>query len=283
VQDAANKQFILSNNHVMARLNEATTGEDIVQPGLMDVGCQPTVANSKVVAELSAFATLLFGSGRQAPLNTIDAAIAETRAGAVRTDGSIMDIGTLSNLTAQDRVGCQVQKSGRTTGLTKGTIAAVDITVNVRYGGDKVARFTDQFAVEPGTFGAPGDSGSLIARDGATPRAVGLLFAGSRRAVLGNPIGAVLGHFGVTMVGSGDGTGDCPPSLTGAAAGAAAVKRRHEPALFQHPGVVGVGVGRGPAIEVYLAQESAQARGQIPPQLEALPVRIIVTGEFEAW
>ena len=34
------------------------------------------------------------------------------------------------------------------------------------------------------------------------PRAVGLLFAGSSTTAIANPIGAVLGQFGATMVGN---------------------------------------------------------------------------------
>jgi hypothetical protein len=51
----ATTQFILSNNHVLARTNQAAIGEDIIQPGLID---QNPVCNQDVmdaVADLSAF------------------------------------------------------------------------------------------------------------------------------------------------------------------------------------------------------------------------------------
>src|SRR6185312_16034541 len=35
-------EYILSNNHVLARSDQATKGEDIVQPGLVDENCDPT-------------------------------------------------------------------------------------------------------------------------------------------------------------------------------------------------------------------------------------------------
>lgn len=278
---AGSSQFILSNNHVLARTNKASLGDDIVQPGLIDAGCRKIASDA--VADLSSYVPLRFKAKGQTPLNTVDAAVAQVRSGAVRTDGAILDIGTLSNATAVDRVGCAVQKSGRTTGLTKGSISAVDVTVNVNYGSGKTARFVDQFLVTPGSFSAGGDSGSLIVRDGTTPRAVGLLFAGSSSSTIANPIQSVLSSLQVAMVGSGDGTGDCPAQVSAQAiATAVATKGRHEAALLQVPSVVGVGVGTGGAIEVYLAQDSAQSRRQIPAQLDRVPVRVIVTGEFQA-
>ena len=279
VQDSEDK-YILSNNHVLARTNKASIGDDVVQPGLIDVGCQKLVVDA--VADLSAFKPIQFKSRRSTPLNTVDAAIAKVRAGAVNTSGDILDIGTPSNLTAQDKVGCAVQKSGRTTGNTKGTISAVDVTMDVNYGGGKVARFVDQFLVTPGSFSAGGDSGSEILRDGASPRAVGLLFAGSPDYTVANPIAAVQAAFGVTMVGSGDGTGDCPDDPVVESSAATAAKRRNENALLNLPSVAGVGVGVGGNIEVYLANENAQTRARIPAQVDGVPVRVIVTGEFQA-
>ena len=42
-------QFILSNNHVLARADQAAAGEDISQPGLIDNNCQ----TPPIVADLS--------------------------------------------------------------------------------------------------------------------------------------------------------------------------------------------------------------------------------------
>ncbi len=275
--------YILSNNHVLARLNRATIGEDIIQPGLIDVGCRGNQAN--IVADLSGFVTILFKSKRTTPANTVDAAIALVRGGQVQTDGHILDIGTISGGTAQGQVGCAVEKSGRTTGLTTGTITAVDVTVDINYGNGKVARFTGQFLISGSSFSAGGDSGSLIVTvpdKGAKPSAVGLLFAGSSSSTVANPIGSVLSELEVQMVGSGSGT-DCPgPAPSSGTGGAAAAKGRHEEALLRMPDVVGVGVGRGGAIEVYLARDNAQSRAQIPAQLDGVPVRVVVTGEFQA-
>ena len=159
-----------------------------------------------------------------------------------RPDGAILDLGIPSNLLATDRVGCRIQKSGRTTGLTTGSIVTVDVTVLVNYGDGRLARFVDQFLVGPGPFSGAGDSGSVIFRDGPSPRAVGLLFAASPWYTIANPIAAVLESVRASMVGAGDGTGDCPEpgGVAAARAAARATKARHEDALLAIPNVRGV-------------------------------------------
>jgi hypothetical protein len=97
-------------------------------------------------------------------------------------------------------------KYGRTTGLTKGSIAFINATVDVNYGASGIARFVDQIVIQPGSFSAGGDSGSLIVLDGKgrdiandKGKPVGLLFAGSAFYTIANPIDAVLVSFGVTI------------------------------------------------------------------------------------
>jgi hypothetical protein len=93
-------------------------------------------------------------------------------------------------------------KYGRTTGLTKGSVYAVNATINVGYGSG-VAVFKEQIIITPGKFSAGGDSGSLIVvqRGANARRPIGLLFAGSSMFTVANPIGAVLTRFGVTIDG----------------------------------------------------------------------------------
>jgi hypothetical protein len=49
------KQYILSNNHVLARTNAASIGEDIIQPGLIDQNPTCYKDSNDTVADLSAF------------------------------------------------------------------------------------------------------------------------------------------------------------------------------------------------------------------------------------
>ena len=117
---------ILSNNHVLAISNQGSIGDDINQPGAIDVNCQ--IIPSDFVADLSQFQPISFSAS-----NAIDGATATIRPGQVRTDGAILDIGQPSSTSVEPRIGMAVKKSGRTTGLTRGKIAAIAVTVNIGY------------------------------------------------------------------------------------------------------------------------------------------------------
>lgn len=203
-------KYILSNNHVLARSNLANPGEPINQPGQIDQNCGQT----GVVAYLTDYVRIRFKKGRSIPQNTVDAAIAEVVDGAVDPNGFILDIGELGIDTLAPAVGQAVKKSGRTSGLTTGSITAIAVTVDVGYsrecGGqpNQVAQFKDQIMIssQAGSFSTDGDSGSIIVEDVAnSPRPVGLLFAGSTtgstKSTIANPIDAVLSAFGVVLPG----------------------------------------------------------------------------------
>ena len=75
-----------------------------------------------------------------------------------------------------------VEKSGRTTGHTFGTVLSIDESTRVKMG-NKTAVFTDQIALTAMSF--PGDSGSVLFERGAK-KPIGLLFAGSPSKTYGN-------------------------------------------------------------------------------------------------
>ncbi len=215
------QRFILSNNHVLANSNDAQVGDAILQPGPVDGG---TVANDRI-ATLEAFVPILFqvpeppsrcsfASGVIALLNAgcraigsrtryrivsiqqqenlVDAAIARP----VRAEDvvdRIHEIGPITG-TAAATLGTRVKKSGRTTRLTNGEIAQIDVTVDVQYGPGQVARFTDQLLA--GAISQGGDSGSAVLDDG--DRLVGLLFAGSDTTTIINRIEHVFTALGVS-------------------------------------------------------------------------------------
>lgn len=217
VQDSG-EYFILSNNHVLARGNQGTPGEGVNHPGMVDQNCGTT----GVIAELSDFVPIVFGS-RKSPggPNQVDAAIALVT-GNVAADGAILDIGPLSASTLTAVPGLAVQKSGRTTGNTKGSVSAVNVTATVGYSSEcggrttQYAEFENQIMISGSSFSAGGDSGSIIVEDvapcGVLPRAVGLLFAGSSNSTIANPIGAVLAQLGVSLVAGSPQA--CPPMGT---------------------------------------------------------------------
>jgi hypothetical protein len=201
-------QHILSNYHVFeadivsgGNSRVAMTGDPIIQPGLIDVNCSSAGAQS--------VATLVKRSSL--PGSNVDCSIAKVTPGQVRTDGSILEIGTISASTVGASLNQAVKKSGRTTGLTRSSVSGLNATISVTYdnecaGGTAFTKtFTGQIVVtnRGSKFLNSGDSGSLMVEDVATnPRAVGLLFAGSSSTAIANPIGQVLSFLGATMVGN---------------------------------------------------------------------------------
>jgi hypothetical protein len=194
--------YALSNNHVYADENQASQGDVVLQPGTYDGG----VAPADSIGTLDSYVEIDFSL---LGLNTVDAAIALTSTDvlgkATPSDGygvpktAIIPAGV--NLLNQP-----VKKYGRTTGLTKGRVYAVNAAINVGYDGG-VALFVNQIIITPGSFSAGGDSGSLIVIDGKGKsrandrKSVGLLFAGSPTITVANPIGDVLNRFGVIVDG----------------------------------------------------------------------------------
>ncbi len=195
VVEKGGKKFILSNNHVLARENLAAIGEDIVQPGRYDnkPKCANELATDKI-ADLSEFVQLKFdGTG-----NGVDAAIAELST----TDFTCSTLPQFYGLPGSTPVaatfGLPIKKIGRTSGLTDGTVAAINATVNVGYSGG-VARFVGQIITSK-HFSKSGDSGSLVVTDDGNNNPVGLLFAGTSNGLtVLNPVGEVLATFGASI------------------------------------------------------------------------------------
>lgn len=216
------RTLILSNNHVLANSNEAAIGDPILQPGPADGGTvdsdtiavlerfvpiQYTVSNP-TCSIASGVAALLNNLARTAgsthrllayrenalAVNQVDAAVARPLRPEDLSD-DIYEIGPFGGV-APASLSMAVRKSGRTTGLTTGVITVIAATVSVSYGSGRTATFENQLVAGPISQG--GDSGSLVL-DAATPRAVGLLFAGSAQSTIFSPIQAVLDALEVDL------------------------------------------------------------------------------------
>jgi hypothetical protein len=172
------KYYVLSNNHVLANSNNAKIGDPILQPGPADGGKQP----GDIFARLSKFTPIKFISGSNKPSNMVDAAIAEVDIKDALRD--INWIGSINGINITRQVGDIVMKTGRTTNFTTGKILSTNGTIDVDYGGGRVARFTNQIITS--AMSAGGDSGSLIVD--TNKKAVGLLFAGSDSITIINKI-----------------------------------------------------------------------------------------------
>ena len=302
-------QYVLSNNHVLARGDQAVAGEDVSQPGLIDNGCR--------VATVVADFTLAPPLG-----SNVDAAIAQLRSGTMDSSGFIEDIGVPSSTIRNATVGLSVAKSGRTTGFTTGTIGSVNTSVNVQYqrncgtGRKFVVPYTNQVVINSSSFSAGGDSGSLITTNDSAHNPVALLYAGSSTTTIGNPIGEVLTKLSAALGrtvsfggGSGGGGGGgrgrgnksegLQPFIPGlgpqmrelpqqASERALAVLELHRANIMFQPGVIGVGVGASAASDVEAAiviyvDKTASAKPDFAASLDGIPVRVIVTDPFIAF
>jgi hypothetical protein len=194
------RAFALSNNHILAAANGGVEGDHFLQPGVADGGRDPEDA----IGTLFDFEPLHFCGALSCTSNRIDAAIALTSADELGNETPEGGYGAPRPWTVDPALGLEVQKYGRTTGLTTGRVTGIHATIDVRYK-DGIARFEDQIVITGnGAFSAGGDSGSLVVTRGVLlgdRRPVGLLFAGSNVSTLANPIDPVLERFGVRIDG----------------------------------------------------------------------------------
>ncbi len=191
--------YALSCNHVWGRLNAAVAGEKIVQPAGSDAGCAQNL--SDVVGAVAAVEPIIHLSTAN---NIMDATLVTTSAAEMSNSTPLDGYGIPSSNPVEPVVGLAVQKYGRTTGLTKGKISAINVTLGLNYGYG-TARFVGQIAIEPARknsdFCDTGDSGSLIVTNDSNADPVGLLFARAGSLTYANPIGPILSRFNVVIDG----------------------------------------------------------------------------------
>jgi len=297
VEDADENEYILSNNHVLADINKAKPGQLILQPGLVDVACFR--AKSNAVATFSSSVKIRFGG----PNNQVDTALAAVLPGQVSPD--IMFIGGIADtVVSEPTLGMPVQKMGRTTCLTTGAIQATDANVTINYSEDpkhpRLANFINQIlltgSILTPTFGAAGDSGSLVVTQDDCPQAVALLFAGNASGfVIANPITSVLSATNTSMVGTcsipdsqpADDAAEDSGVSNDAVKSAKSVRDRHEDELKHVAGVVGTGIGADDSghaeIQVYVDKLTPQVQAALPTEIEGTPVKAVETGAFVAY
>lgn len=190
---------VLSNHHVLIG-PDGGVGDVVLQPGPADGGADP----ADRIGAVTGLVELVPGQ-----VARVDAAVAAVDADLAEQVEATYLGGELRG-TAEVAGGEQVQKIGRTTGLTHGVVTAIELDgVLVDFGpGFGTLAFDGQIEVQ-GTdgseFSAGGDSGSLVYQE-ADMTAVGLLFAGSATGgpdgqglTYLNPVAAVLEGLGVSL------------------------------------------------------------------------------------
>jgi hypothetical protein len=191
----------ISNSHVVAGgtngcAGGAPLGTPEYQPGPIDT--TPTCSAGQLVGTLNRFIPVTFNGGG----NEVDAGFVQSSDLDISSD--ILNLGPQVNNVVPAFVGQFVQKEGRTTACTEGSVSGINVTVNITGDGPDCAEetFTNQIlilAAPPSAeFGAPGDSGSPVVD--SDNNAVGLLFAGDTVGdAYANPIGAVLAALNVSL------------------------------------------------------------------------------------
>ena len=160
--------MILSNWHILAGASAAVVGEGILQPGGADGG-------TEVVATLT---RMRLDTRMDAAVATLNSARGYAR--------DILGLGPISGTEAAT-LGMLVVKSGRTTGITRGVVDGVSMSVSINYVDPGVITFTNQIRIVPRApwpavdyeVSMGGDSGSIWLNE-ANNRAIGLHFAGER-------------------------------------------------------------------------------------------------------
>jgi hypothetical protein len=181
---------VVSNNHVLALVNDAEPGDAILQPGHADGG-----TDADRLGTLKLFHPLDFEGS-----NLIDGAIAT-----VERDSVSLEIYGLGGFSAQPLIGEEgmlVRKVGRTSGMTRGIVRDAHASIKLRYRGGGVARLRDQFLVQPRdahAFSQGGDSGSLVVEE-SSRRPIGLLCGGTPSHSVVNRIDHVLDGLGLSLL-----------------------------------------------------------------------------------
>ncbi len=298
------RQFVLSNNHVLARSDDGSVGDSIIEPGLVDATNPCTTVGTSSVGTLAQFFNLHTGAG-----TPVDAALAQVEGGIVDSSGSILELGSavvkgvpqagapVQGSGMSPSIGEHVAKSGRSTGVTCGVVEAVNTSVTVDYmSGCSSATFArtygDAVMISGTGFSAEGDSGSLVV-DGNSATPVALLFAGDGSSTVTNPVPDVLQALAdsngnrPTFVGGGPHpVAACnlpPPTSQGAASTtsvavsndayrvAARARDKHAPELLSNPAVKAIGVGPSLDAPGEAAVVLFVRKGTLP---EALPASI---------
>ncbi|KKN86860.1 hypothetical protein LCGC14_0264190 [marine sediment metagenome] len=189
---------ILSNNHVLANVNQGIPGDKIYQPGPLDVREGIGVELSEVYecGVLDEFVPIV------AKGNLVDAALAipTKRSWFSRTTVGGSSLSPLTDI-EEPEIGAICEKHGRTTGRTSLKLLDDAAVIQVGFGPDDVREFVDQLMFQAadgnGAGIAGGDSGSLVYRSGSDGmvRNVGLIFAGSSTVALANKMANVVAAF----------------------------------------------------------------------------------------
>ena len=215
--------FALSNNHVFARLNgvnidgsifanSVRVGEEVQQPAQGEfINCLKTGLQ---IGTLSDWELYRYAGGEgsdfrlSAPPNIIDAAIAAVTPNTMDFNPPTDTYGAISRNPITASIGLKIQKVGRTTFWTHGTVVGINGIIFIPDGAQSSlhTRCIITERATSGIFSAGGDSGSLVVTEVAN-RPVGLVFAGAgdNSTSVICPMGPILDRFNLMVDDGQDG------------------------------------------------------------------------------
>jgi hypothetical protein len=195
--DSKDVKFILSNRHILGKIDGEPDDDAILQPSMEYGG-----TSDKWVARYTRGAEIDLSSDAS---NKVDAAIAEIRPD-IDVKFEVCGIGALGgpvNVKEED----VVRKCGEATGLTKGVVRDISFNTCIPLPLDPPQSLclVEQIRIEPiidgDAFISPGDSGSIVVA-GKSNGVVGLICGGDPNAGWGvaNPIKNVLESLQIALL-----------------------------------------------------------------------------------
>lgn len=191
---------ILSNNHVLAAEDKATIGDVIYQPGPHDTNANlnykdwpDPIQQLPYIATLKQFIALTHNNNQDSAIAKIHPKLIDKKL----IDTIYPTINQSIKGFGNPEINQQVQKCGRTTGYTTGRTIALNAKFNINY--DKGPITFTNCAVYT-SMSKPGDSGSCIIN--MNMEVVSLLFAGSNKVTLANPIQQIQQTYGLQILGT---------------------------------------------------------------------------------
>lgn len=186
--DNPSQPLLLSNKHVFHG-GYASAGDNIIQPGPWDHGNNP----NDIAGYLQDWVEFDLDG-----INYVDVAVAYPARDV--DEHEYYGIGYVEpKPPVVPNIGLSLIKSGRTTGVTYGTVEDNNVSIFVYFGHPYgYLLFHGLYEVTPGTFSAGGDSGSRV-WNSFTMAPVGLVFAGSTDFTYLIPGQAIEQHLGVTF------------------------------------------------------------------------------------
>lgn len=198
--DKDNDVVILSNFHVLTPDGKAKIGDIIYQPGIIDAKENLKFRGwTRPLEKLPYVGTLKHHSNvNTTQPNKHDSAIAKINEDLVKSgfvDLIYPQLGKPLAGFGTVEVNSNVYKVGRTTGFTAGKILATSATFQIPYDFG-IATFHD--CIISTSMSQSGDSGSIGINE--KMEAFGLLFAGSNKVTLYNPISHVKDYYGLQVI-----------------------------------------------------------------------------------